>query len=125
MKNKIKKFIEKLGLKFLLFWYRKIRLVIFSYLKLPKEVKVLDNGNLIAIFNTRDFATANVCQYYLKYDVLDYEPEQKKPFIELAKQSKAIFDVGTQIGFYAISKNSSSTSMAITFSAPNLATKIA
>jgi len=102
MKNKIKKFIEKLGLKFLLFWYRKIRLVIFSYLKLPKEVKVLDNGNLIAVFNTRDFATANVCQYYLKDDVLDYEPEQKKAFIELAKQSKVIFDIGTQIGFYAI-----------------------
>jgi FkbM family methyltransferase len=102
MKAKARKFIEKLGLKFLLFWYRKIKLVIFSYLKLPKEVKVLDDGNLIAVFNTRDFATANVCQYYLKDDVLDYEPEQKKAFIELAKQSKVIFDVGTQIGFYAI-----------------------
>jgi hypothetical protein len=87
MKAKVRKFIEKLGFKFLLFWYRKIRLVIFSYLKLPKEVKVLDNGNLIAVFNTRDFATANVCQYYLKDDVLDYEQEQKKAFIELAKQS--------------------------------------
>jgi FkbM family methyltransferase len=102
MKERMRKFIEKLGLKFLLFRYRKIRLVILSYLKLPKEVKVLDNGNLIAVFNTRDFATANVCQYYLKDDVLDYEPEQKKAFIELAKQSKVIFDVGTQIGFYAI-----------------------
>jgi FkbM family methyltransferase len=102
MKERLRKFIEKLGLKFLLFWYRKIRLVIFSYLKLPKEVKVLDNGNLIAVFNTRDFATANVCQYYLNDDVLDYEPEQKKVFIELAKQSKVIFDIGTQIVFYAI-----------------------
>jgi predicted O-methyltransferase YrrM len=102
MKERMRKFIEKLGLKFLLFWYRKIRLVIFSYLKLPKEVKVLDDGNLIVIFNTRDFATANVCQYYLKDNVLDYEPEQKKAFIGLAKQSKVIFDIGTQIGFYAI-----------------------
>jgi FkbM family methyltransferase len=102
MKERIKKFIEKLGFKFLLFGYRKIRLVIFSYLRLPKEVKVLDNGNLIAVFNTRNFATANVCQYYLKDDVLDYEPKQKKAFSELAKQSKVIFDIGTQIGFYAI-----------------------
>jgi FkbM family methyltransferase len=104
MKDKIRKFIEKIGFKFLLFWYRKTRFLIFSYLKLPKEVKVLDidNGNLIAVFNTRDFATANVCQYYLKDDVLDYEPEQKKAFIELAKQSKVIFDIGTQVGFYAI-----------------------
>ena len=102
MKERIKKFIEKIGFKFLLFLYRKVRLLIFSYLKLPKEVKVLDNGNVIAIFNTRDFATANVCQYYLKGDFLDYEPEQKRVFIELAKQSKIVFDIGTQIGFYAI-----------------------
>lgn len=103
MKDKIRKFIEKIGFKFLLFWYRKTRLLIFSYLKLPKEVKVLDNGNLIAVFNTRNFAVANVCQYYLKdNNVLNYEPEQKKTFIELAKQSKVIFDIGTQIGFYAI-----------------------
>jgi hypothetical protein len=79
MKDKIRKFIEKIGFKFLLFWYRKTRLLIFSYLKLPKEVKVLDNGNLIAVFNTRNFAVANVCQYYLKdNNVLNYEPDQKK-----------------------------------------------
>ena len=102
MKERVKKFIEKIGFKCLLFLYRKTRLLIFSYLKLPKEVKVLDNGNVIAIFNTRDFATANVCQYYLKEDFLDYEPEQKRVFIELAKQSKIVFDIGTQIGLYAI-----------------------
>ena len=102
MKERIKKIIEKIEFNPMLFLYRKTRLLIFSYLKLPKEVKVVDNGNIIAIFNTRDFATANVCQYYLKDDILDYEPEQRKVFIELAKQSKVVFDIGTQIGFYAI-----------------------
>ena len=104
MKKLIKKLFEKFKfLKPILFYYRKLRLLVFSYLKLPKEVKVLDKNNkVIAVFNTRDFATANVCQYYLKQDILDYEPEQKFAFLEMAKNSKIVFDIGTQIGFYAI-----------------------
>ncbi|MCS7200795.1 MAG: FkbM family methyltransferase [Patescibacteria group bacterium] len=41
-------------------------------------------------------------QVFFKNDFLDYEPNQRKVFIFLARFSKIVFDVGTQIGIYAI-----------------------
>lgn len=103
MKNLIKNILLKFEFtKKVLFFYRKVKLLIFSYLKLPKSVRIPLNEEFI-FFNTRDFATANVCRYYLKKDgILDYEPNQRKVFIFISKFSENIFDLGTQIGFYAI-----------------------
>lgn len=102
MKNLIKKILFKIKIgTFLLIVYRKIKLLIFSYFYLPKFAKTPINGGFV-IFNTRNFATANVCKYYFKNGILDYEPDQRKVFIFVSKFSEIVFDLGTQIGFYAI-----------------------
>lgn len=102
MKNLIKKILLKTKITtFLLINYRKLRLLFFSYFHLPNYVKTPLDADFI-IFNTRNFATANVCRYYLKDNILDYEPNQRKIFNFISKFSKIVFDIGTQIGFYAI-----------------------
>lgn len=103
IKEKIKKFLLK-G-KFttlLLVLFRKIRLLVFSYKHLPRLVAFKFNGKKLLEFNTRNWAVANFCKNNVVDSELNYEPVQSKVFVLIARNSRIVFDIGTQIGYYAI-----------------------
>ncbi|MCS7200796.1 MAG: hypothetical protein NZ822_01455 [Patescibacteria group bacterium] len=66
MKKTLKKLLlkSKYGYSILII-YRKVKLLFYSYLKLPGLVKIPVDGDFVFL-DTRDWATANVCKYFLK-----------------------------------------------------------
>lgn len=94
----LKNILEKFNL---LLFFRKLNLLLYSYLNLPREVKILSRKGEI-ILNTRDWATANFCRNKVKESILEYEPLQTKIFNLVASHSKVVFDVGGQIGYYTL-----------------------
>jgi len=86
----------------LIFRYRKLKLLFKGYFYMPKFVKTpLGNGNEI-ILETRNFATVRFCLDNLKGPILDYEPGQRKIFLDIIYNKKCFFDIGCQIGYYAL-----------------------
>lgn len=89
-------------LKPLIFIYRRLRFTLYSYLKLPKIAETPIDGKKV-IFNTRNSVTADFCRWgNFNGKILDYEPFKRKIFIQYAKESKIVFDLGTRVGYYAI-----------------------
>lgn len=82
--------------------WRKLKLTVFSYFNLPREVKTPLDGGGYVFFNTRNWATANFCKGKLKEDILNYEPNQRSMFNIIAPDSKVVFDIGTQIGYFSV-----------------------
>jgi len=88
--------------------YRKLRLVIRSYIGLPPTVRIVADA-VFARLSSRGFPTANVAlwlrgQGLLRGDVLDYEPDERALIEELFKAPdfEVFWDIGAQIGFYSI-----------------------
>ncbi len=106
--------------------FRKTRLLLFSYFHLPAEVKVpLDNDDRYVFFTTRNWATANTCKRRVKDGILNYEPNQRKVFSFISPRTNVFFDVGTQIGFYAILAAKLGVKKAVAFDIENQYLKIA
>jgi len=103
MKNKLKNiFVNNTFLYPFLILFRKIRLSVFGYKYLPRLVTFNFNGKKLLEFNTRNWVVANFCKNNLVGDELNYEPIQSKTFVLIAQNSRVVFDIGTQIGYYAI-----------------------
>lgn len=90
--------------------------MIFSYLNFPKEARVfIGEKDNYAVFNTRDWATANFCKGNMDGENLNYEPEQSNAFKLIASEKKVFFDVGAQIGYYSILAAKSGAEKVIAF----------
>lgn len=86
--------------------YRRLRLVVKSFLFLPPKVKIIANGKT-AYLSTRGFPTANIA-LWLKWkgklvnNILFYEEEERSLIEPILQRSKSFWDIGAQIGFYSI-----------------------
>jgi FkbM family methyltransferase len=84
-------------LRELLYFYRKTRFFLRSFLELPKYVYW---GK--AKINTRSWQTAGVLLWMKSRGLDTYEPETTDCFKQLLRESKCVWDVGAHVGYFSI-----------------------
>lgn len=52
--------------------------------------------------DTRAPATANFCQEHLEGDLLRYEPAETRVFLQMARETETVFDIGAHVGYYSL-----------------------
>lgn len=87
--------------KYLRYQYRKLRLIVRSFLFLPSYVRIVADGRE-ARLATRGYPTANVALWLQTKDVVEYEPEETALLRPFLKKARVFWDIGAQIGYYSI-----------------------